>query len=321
MTTQSAMEEIHELFPNQTDTAIYRDLDSAQKEFANATKVLTAIGSLSDISTNFAWALPSDCIEVYDLRAYDSNYEPVHLGEEQLNWEIENGKLYIYSLSSTAISAVPTAITYIYIHYKKSPSTVSSSSSSFTVNEKYHKGVVAKVLSEYFAKYPTLPIQGGMARDWNAVNYWQGIYNQHRLEAKRDANNAQYSGSGDSIYYPFGGKFELPMRDYDTSASTTTVAGLVGLSSVYSKFVIISAVEGESTGTNLGQYGYTGTITCAISTNTITITSTASDFGVYVDCERSNNDINWTRTDASTITLSAYTGWTRTKILVYELPV
>ena len=323
MTVQSAFEEIHELFPYQTDTAIYRDLDSAQKEFANETKVLTAVGSLSDISTNFAWALPSDCIEVYELRAYDGSYEPVYFGEEQLAWEVDNGRLYIYSLSSTPISAVPSTISYIYIPYKKSPTTVSSSSSTFTLNEKYHKAIVAKVLAEYFAKYPSMSTPSGMIRDWNAVKYWTGIYSHLRIEAKKDANNAKGKSSGEGQQYAFGGKFELPLRDYDSAVSTTTTTALVGLSSIYSKFVIFTIVEGEATGTNLGQYGYTGTISCAIATNVATITSTASDFGAYVDVELSNEDMGWTRTDASNITVGnvGYSGWTRNKIMVYELPV
>ena len=150
MTVQSAMEEIHELFPNQTDTAIYRDLDSAQKEFADNTKILHGRGQLTSITSNFGWALPADCIEVYDLRAYDSSNEPVYLGDELLGWEIEFGRIYIYSLTSTVITSVPTTISTVYIHYRKSPSTISSISSSFDINEKYHKGIVAKVLSEYF---------------------------------------------------------------------------------------------------------------------------------------------------------------------------
>lgn len=322
MIVQSAFEEIHELFPTITDTAIYRDLDSAQKEFVNATKVLTARGSLSDISTNFGWALPSDCIEVYDLRAYDSNGDPVYLGEEQLAYEVDLGRLYIFSLASTSISAVPSSISSIYIHYKKAPSTVSSSASTFTINEKYHKGIIAKVLANYFAKYPTISGDNGIKmRDWNAVKYWEGIYNQLRIEAKKDANNRQYAGSGDPQQYAFGGKFELPLREYDSAVSTATVSSLTGLASIYSKGVYFTAVEGEATGTNLGQFGYTGTISCTISTNTITITSTAADFGVYVKVEQTNEDINWTRTDAYTITLSAYTGWGQTKIQIYELPV
>ena len=317
MTCQSAMEEIHELFPNITDTAIYRDLDSAQKKFVNATKLLTARGACSDVSTNFGWNLPSDCIEVYDFKAYNSSGEPVYFGVEQLNWEVEFDKIYLYSLTSTPISVTPSGISSLYVHYRKDPSTVTTSASTFTVNEKYHKGIVADVLSEYFAKYPTLMIQGSMMRDFNAAKYWQTIYNQHRIEAKKDAGNAQYSHGGDPVNYPFGGKFELPLREYDSSVSST----LSGLSSMYANFCIFTAEEGDSAGTILGQTGYAGTLAVAISTNTITLTSTSSEFDQYVQVISSNGDINWIRTSATTITLTAYTGWSKTKVQVYELPV
>lgn len=321
---QNAFEEIHELFPKQTDTAIYRDLDSAQKEFANNTKILHGRGQLTSITSNFGWALPSDCIEVYDLRAYDSSNEPVYLGVELLTWEIEFGRVYIYSLTSTVITSVPTTISTVYIHYRKSPSTISSISSSFDINEKYHKGIVAKVLSEYYKKYPTdMIVQGNVV---SAVNIqlareWERIYHEHRIEAKKDANKKQYRGVGEAQYYGYAGKLELPLRPYDSAVSSTTTVGLVGLSSIYEKYVVFTAVEGESSGTILGQFGYTGTLAVTISGNTITLTSTASDFGVYTKVEQSNEDINWTRTDSSTVTLSGYTGWGRTKVQVYELLV
>lgn len=316
MTVQSAFEEIHELFPNQTDTAIYRDLDSAQKEFCNDTKILTARGTCSNLTTNFGWNLPSDCVKVYDFRAYNSSGHPVYFGEEQLGWEVDMGKIYLYSLTSTPISTTPTSISSLYVHYYKTPTAITTIGSSFSIKEKYHKALVAKVLAEYFAKYPTMPIQGGMARDWSAVKYWTGVYEIFRLRAKRDANDMQGKSDGEGVQYPYGGKFELPMREYDSSVSLVT---LTGLSSFYAKYVLITAVEGEATGTNVGQYGYTGTITCTISGNTITVSSTASDFGVYVDVDRSNNDINWTRTSATTITLTAFTGWTRTMIMAFEV--
>ena len=101
MTCQNAFEEIHELFPNVLDTAIYKDLDSAQKEFANATKLLTARGACSDVSTNFGWNLPSDCIEVYDFKAYNSSGEPVYY--------ILNGMLFVKPGGGTGrVIAYPT---------------------------------------------------------------------------------------------------------------------------------------------------------------------------------------------------------------------
>lgn len=324
MLVQSAWEEIYELFPSK-GTAIYKDLDSAQKEFCNDTKILHGRGQLTSITTNFGWTLPSDCIEVYDLKAYDSNNELVYLGTELLAWEIEFGKIYIYSLTSTVITSIPTSISSIYIHYRKSPSTISSASSSFDVNEKYHKGIVAKVLSEYYRKYPTeMALRDGTLI--KSVNIplsreWDMIYQKHRIEAKKDANKKQNASMGEAIYYPHAGGIELPQRPYDSSVSTTTVVGLVGLSSIYSKYVVFTAVEGETTGIILGQLGYTGTLSVAISGNTITLTSTAADFGVYTKVEQSNEDINWVRTDSSTVTLSGYTGWIRTKAQVYELLV
>lgn len=324
MNVQEAWEEVYELFPNK-GTFIYKDLDSAQKEFANNTKILHGRGQLTSITTNFGWTLPSDCIEVYDLKAYDTSNELVYLGTELLTWEIEFGKIYIYSLTSTVITSVPTTISTIYIHYRKSPSSISSNSSSFDINEKYHKGIVAKVLSEYYRKYPTEMIarDGTVVKSVNILlsREWERIYHEHRIEAKKDANKKQNGSVGEAQYYGHAGGLELPQRPYDSSVSTTTVTGLVGLSSIYDKYVVFTAVEGEATGTILGQLGYTGTLSVAISGNTITLSSTASDFGVYTKVEQSNEDINWIRTSATTMTLSGYTGWVRTKAQIYELLV
>lgn len=315
MLVKNAFEQIYELFPSVLESAIIKDIDLAQKELANDTNILTALGSLASPTANFAWTLPSDFLTLTDLAFYDSTGNPYYLGEDSIEHEIEFGKLYFKSMDSEEIIVLPSGISSAYLHYVKRPASITSLSDSFTIDEELHDGIVCKVLQKYFAKYPVDTVAQGQvikARDWNAVRYYQGESNKFIRKGKILKSKKEDSRK-EPIFYPHAGKIELPRRNYDSSVAIV----IPGIVSSYSKYSFITCIEGQTSGTVSGTTGF-GTITATISGNTITLVSTSADFVQgEVGIQQTNELIGWVITDAYTITMTADTGWLKTKIQLY----
>lgn len=319
MLVLNAFERIKEMFPH-TESLIIKELDLAQKELAGETKLLEASGSLSSPTSNFAWNLPSDFLEAIDVVGYDSDSEPKYLSEDNIVWEIMFDKLFLKSMDDDVCTYFPTGYDSVYLHYYKKPVSLTSTTSSFSINEILHEGIVSRVLEKFHSRYPVdVQTRDGIikARDWQAVRYFKNEFKEYLRKAKKFKNSQNHT-TQDAIFYDSAGLIEIPKRAKDSTVSSVSVAALGGLADIYSKYLLIQATEGEATGTNLGQMGYTGTITATISGNTVTITSTENEFGTYVDAKQSNNDMGFTRTSANTITLDGYTGWTGTKAQIYE---
>jgi hypothetical protein len=317
MTVKNLYEFIQKVFPSIGQTEIIKLIDQKQKELSQETKLLTARAELSDISTNFAWLLPSDFLEFVSIKAYDEDDKPYYISEQYLEFEIEFGKIYAKSLSPTVRTTIPDAISKIYLHYIKKPATITSISDSLTIDEVIHEGIKAGVLQELFATTQVEVISGGQVVkvfDPRMINYWENQYDKYRIKGKKLANQKKQS-QGDVIFYPYAGKFNLPERANDTTVSTITTQPLVGAALLYDKYAILTVIEGQATGTLIGQFGFAGTISATISGNTITVTSTSADFtqGV-IRIEHANEYIGYLVTDTSTITFTAETGWAKDTI-------
>jgi len=161
MNTQQQIESIRQVFPNVPRTQIRLDLDTAQKLVATETGCLTTRASLSSISTNFAWALPSGFTELTDLVFYDSSSNPKYLGDYNYRYEIELGKLFIYSLTDTPITGLSTEISTAYMHYRKLPATISVEGTAMEVTEQFRDAIESYLLGKYFAKFPVDAIANG----------------------------------------------------------------------------------------------------------------------------------------------------------------
>jgi len=310
MTVKSAVERIEEVFPGKGNL-ILKELDLAQKELSSASKILTGRASLSSIGSNFAWSLPSDFLQFQEIALYDVNNKPLYAGEYNLAFEIEFEKLYAKSLTSTPITYLPTAISSAYLHYLKKPGDLDFTD-EFSIDEELHGGLVARAFQKMYEIYPVdIHTRDGIIKSQNfqAAGYFGNQYQDYLIKAKRLANRKKDT-NGEVQFYAHAGKTELPKRTYDSVSSTS----LIGVGSTYSKFVIVEAIEGEATGTVTGTIGF-GTISCAISGNTITITSTASDF-VDVFVQQTNDLVEYEITSATTMTFTAYTGWTKDKIML-----
>ena len=175
------------------------------------------------------------------------------------------------------------------------------------------------MMEELFSTEPVDMIAGGnaiRALNFQAATYWNIKYKEARIEAKKKANLKE-NIKGEVQYYDQAGLWTLPQRSNDTTISSTTANALSGISLIYDSYAILTAAEGDLTGTVIGQTGFLGTITVVISVNNITITSTEEDFiQGLIRIEHTNEDIGWVITDNYTITMEADTGWSKDTIML-----
>ena len=300
------IESIQQVFPNLSRNQIRLDLDSAQKLIATETGCLTTRASLSSISSNFAWALPTGFTELTDLVFYDSDDNPKYLGDYNYRYEIELGKLFIYSLTSTPITGLSTEISSAYLHYRELPATISTESTVMEVTEQFRDVIESYILGKYFAKFPIDFVSGGQvvkALNLQAAQLHKSEYEKLKIKLKKYINSMTVS-DGIAQNYQHAGLYALPKRPNDsTSSSSVSVAAITDL---YEKYAYYKT-SAEGTITPLIQIGYT-TISCVISGDTMTLTSTG-EFGVGTQILPSNWDASWVKDSESQYTITLPSGW------------
>jgi len=288
MTVQKATEEIQKIFPDLGYTEIWSQLDSAQKELNDDTKTLWAIGQLSTPSSNTGWSLLSDFLQLEDILLYDSDGEPVYMGDFSYAYEITNSKFYIYSLTSTPITGLDASISTAYISYRKRPTSITSNSSSFLLPEDHHRGILASAYHKLFMLYPVDQIINGTvikARDYRASQLWEKEYEKQKRAIKRNKYPDNIHAAAQN--YQFAGKFELPRRVKDILSASA----LPPISSLYSKYARWTLTYPTTVTEIAAPSGYSGTVTAAIATNQLTITSTVADFTNVADWNANQEDI------------------------------
>ena len=323
MTTQHFLDSIKQIFPLVGDTQILKDIDKAQKLFANETGLLTAVGQLTSISTSVGWNLPSDFVELYGVdpvRFYDSSGNPKYLGDYNYAYEIQFGKFYIYSLTETEITGLSTGIDTAYIHYRKKPTTIATENTALEIEEEFRDSIEHYVLKNYFAKFPVDTIAQGQvikARDWNAVKYHDSQYEKLRIRAKRYANIKVQDMEAYVQNYEYAGKYQLPRRTKDATLGSTSMTQLTSLGTIYEKFALYH-INTSDTGTidEAIQVGFT-TIAGSKSGVTFTITSTA-EFGTDIFLESNDGNVSWVRNSSSLITVTLPGSFTDLSIQLYE---
>jgi len=316
MTTQSIVENILSAFPTVKETQVVFDLDDAQKLFATETGVLETRGSLSSPSSNVAWTLPSDFAELTDVVFYDSDGEPVYLGDNNYAYEIEFGKFYIYSLTSTPITGLDSGIDSAYIHYKQTPTTLASRSTALEIDDQFTKALEHYLLADYFGKYPT--IEGGI-RDLRAASWHQKRYENLKVKAKRYAN-AKETGDGLAQNYQHAGLYELPRRVNDSVLGSTTTTQIEALTEIYTKYVRYTVDSGDGDGVKTAttaMIGYSDLI-ATVSTNTFTIASASADLETDTQIICNNKNVSYTYNSNKLITFTFPSGWAVIEIEMYE---
>lgn len=319
MTTQAYLDAIKQAFPSVSDTQILKDIDRAQKLFATEVGLTTATGQLANITTNFAWTLPAGFRKLIDVRLYDSSGNPIYWGDEyaQISYEIQLGKFYLKSLTSTPITATPSGIGRIILVYETLPTTILTQDTALEIEEEFRDAIEHDVLRKYYAKYPTLMGEGGVQlKDWNAVSYHTKEYEKLRYQAKRYKNSKETT-LGDTQNYQFAGRQRLPLRSYDSAYSSTTIGTITALNTIYEKFALYN-INTSDTGTidEAVQVGYT-TIAGSKSGVTFTITST-TEFGNDTFIESNNWEVSWVQNSSSEIVVTLPASFTDLSIQLYE---
>ncbi len=154
MTIQRALERISRTFPDLGSVEIIEELDLSQKRLSDGTYNLQGIGQLSDIDSNVGWTLPNGFIELIDILLYDADDNPLYMGDYGYKHEILNGKFFIYTTDSTPITKLDDSIDTAYIVYYKIPDTITSTSDSFSLDSRFHDGILAGAYETLYMSYP-----------------------------------------------------------------------------------------------------------------------------------------------------------------------
>jgi hypothetical protein len=309
------VEEIRQVFPDLKEAQVLKKIDFSHKKYATEIGILKKSGQLTDISSNITWTLPTDCKEVIDITFYDSSDMPLYMDDLGLCYEIVFGKLTFLNEDQTALSNLPSDITYVYIDYVYNPATIDDVTDSLEVDEELHEYVLADVWRGIYASFPidTLTREGvRKVRDWGAVRYWKDEYRDGVKKGKMRAAVNKDATDGDVKLDTLGN----PIRLARQRISTSTLVEVSGLRAIYSKYIRFTAVS-PSTITITEQFGWTTTIaTPTVASNIITVVSSA-EFSATMTAI-TNIGIRHERTSTSAWEFEVYDDWGTLQVEIYE---
>lgn len=310
MTVQNAIERIRRIFPKAGIQEIVKELDIAQEEFVDETQTLFETVTLSSPSSNVVWSLPSDFNEVDRLDFYNSSDNPLYVGDDiYIDWDVEDDKIFFRGSDSTNITGLPSSVSTAYLRYFKKPDSIGGESGTFTVNSRYHEGIVARVISKLMHFYPTLQLEGGTAIDFRSVSSWNSVWEKYLRKARSDKKSG-YSDEPMTVQnYQFAGDFYKQKRVKDLSGGSVS-GTLVG----FSKYVKLTAIS-PSTLTVGTPIGFSG-VSAAMNSGTIEVTSSASfSANTFV---HPNQNINYSYQSSSQIDLYPNSNWGTLVVEFYE---
>lgn len=303
MTLQNLVELVKDLFPNMGEPRILKEIDIAQKEFCNETKILLNRGELTDL-TNTAWLLPDDFLRLKEVQAYDSNGNWVDLFNEGIAYELDLIGIYFYSTTGTALDSMPSTISSMYITYYAKSADVTLVTDTLSISDEYYLALEAFVLSRMYSRYPVSTIiknEKFEQVDRQMAIFHKNTYKEYVRTAKK--NRFRDDTIAEAIYYPGAGKYTLPKKK--EFASVTTVTSLSGLGLIYSKYHSFTATS-PSTITTLSNYKFT-TISISVVAGVIVITS-AGEFPSTIEY-KDNQSNNYTQVSDSRIEVYPLSDW------------
>jgi hypothetical protein len=322
MTIQNLIEGAQRSFPKARHAELIKDIDVVQKRFSRETLLLEKEGSLASPSTTLSWDLPSDFIELADkdsIQLYNSDGDPLYLGQLEIEAVIDNGHITFYSTTTTTIDNMPSSVDSAYIRYRYVAPDVDEYTDTLTIDESFHEGIEAGVMERLYARYPTIPLlnEPGAAgqifrHDTNMISYWKGVYTENRINAKKYRNSKRNTFTEFSNY-PFAGRFELIKRGY-VSSTTTIFPTTLG----YSKYVKVT-VTSPSTVTIGNNWGWTTTPTGSVTGSTLTLASADSEFTETMVVKNANYSRRHARTDATAWTFDLPSSFTTYSFELVEL--
>jgi hypothetical protein len=312
MTVQSIVENIKTIFPNLEEQRIIKDLSDLQKSFANETRLLTERATLSSPSSNVAWVLPSNFVELYGedpVRFYNSENEPLYLSGDGYNYryEIQFGRLYIYSLGSSSITGLSSDVTAAYVHYHKSTSVITVRTDKLEIEDQFTKALEHGLLSDYFSKIPTpmLTRNGDVVnvRDLQSASWHLTRYTDYKIKAKIYAKKREYDRQGDVQIYQDAGKYQLVRRTNDLLQGSITPPSIVpGLGEIYTKYVLyhFTFVGAGVITPHIAAFGF---IPVATKTGNIVVITSIAEFGIGINVISNDGGTIWTYNGTSQLTI------------------
>lgn len=326
MTTQNIVENIKTVFPELEEARIIKDLSNLQKAFATETKLLMGRASLSSPTTNVAWALPTNFVELYGedpIRFYNSDGEPIYFSSDSFNYayEIQFGKLYIYSLSSTLLTGLSADIASAYIHYHKKATTITARTSLLEIEDTFTKALEHGLLSDYFSKFPTdmLTRDGRVARvrDIQSADWHLKRYQDYKIKAKIYAKTREYDKQSNVQYYGDAGEYQLPRRADDSALGSTILPIATSLSNIYAKYVLYYFTPAEA-GEITAQIPAIGFTPVATKTGRTVVLTSSGEFGTDINVIANDGGTGWSYDSSSQITIDLPLSYTSVAIEIWE---
>ena len=272
MTLQQLIEGVEQVFPTLSRQQIIKEFDIAQKQLCSEAEILEESGSLSDVDTYISWDLPSGFVTLKRVDLYDSSGDPIYIENEDLDFEIYNGKIHFFSKTSTALDNIPSTVTYIVLRYSKMPSDLTSINSTVDIDEVEYPAMEALVYKRLFSRIrmPRYVDKNGdviSTIDTTSSKNWGDEYHRLKVEAKRRKNLLDDT-IRTSTFYPHTGQVYFRRRTKEASVTTITIPSY---SSIYTNYVRFTAT---SPGTFVENYrhGY-GDLSYAMDGNDIKVTS------------------------------------------------
>ena len=177
------MDSVKIRFQDVSDTRVISLANNAQNEIAEQSHILSTTYefTVADFADTLTYALPSNCLLVYQVKLFNSDDENVSdTYKDRLLWWVEFGTLRFRDEDDVDATALPTAITQITISYYRRPVAFSAGdyTASSSLPSEFHQGIVARIVEELYAD----------TGNFQAAAYWAGKAREYVIRAKRYAN-------------------------------------------------------------------------------------------------------------------------------------
>ena len=192
MNVQAMVELTKMKFPDKGTPEILHRIGWAQREFAGETRCLIKEYDFTPSTSPFSDRYEIEEVEIDTIklvRFLDSSGTVLSKMDNDLNYYITNRYLYICDWDGQAITAYPTALVTIRATIVYLPAEITSISESLEVEERFHRGILARVFADFYAAMD----------NFNAAMYYKGEYKDAVREGKKYANSEGSSVTRESV--------------------------------------------------------------------------------------------------------------------------
>jgi hypothetical protein len=211
MTFQQIKEAIKQVFPERTlseyrivDTLVGIDVNRIYKEYVRKTRLVKNSYDESIEENVVTYTLSDSVSEIYNISFLDSSEKEVSQ-TEQLRFSINDRDITFYDYYGQELTAIP-SLTIRYFYIEKVDSMVGDSDEP-EFDEELHDALIAGVLADYLARYPSLTVQFDdrveLKRDLQGAAWWANKYQEKIKDGKRISNRNKNSCSTNGVHDNF----------------------------------------------------------------------------------------------------------------------